>query len=116
MQASLVTKEELLPELVGYAVASCLALQDAPDLQRQGYGWASVIAQRTEGGVDTLIGVYERVKTETARNEMVVMRDDVEPGQEITLPIMHCYEVAHRPSVQAAVREAARLHETSPPE
>ncbi|MGH8083649.1 MAG: hypothetical protein ACREPV_00030 [Lysobacter sp.] len=98
----------ILQEINGYAMASCLAYSSEPRIQREGYGWASVVVQRMEGGIDTLAGVAEAVKAETFKRTPPVIPDEIGPGREIELSVLHCYEIAHQPAVQAIVEEAAR--------
>lgn len=100
----------ILQEIRGYAMASCLAYQPGPALRQQGYGWASAVVQGMDGGIDGLSSVAETVRRASADAPPPTIRDETAPGQEMQLTILHCYQVAHSPAVEAAVRDAARAY------
>ncbi|MDD4880188.1 MAG: hypothetical protein PHR30_04115 [Gallionellaceae bacterium] len=100
------SRPEVLRDVEGYAVASCLANQTQPYLKDQGDAWASVIVQRMKGRLDVLASISEQVKRESAKGEMAVIRDDVGPAKDKTLPVLYCGEIIDRPSVRAEIQKA----------
>jgi hypothetical protein len=101
-----IVDSELLRHIEGYAIASCLVLQPEPYLRDQGDAWASVIVQRLQGSLDPLVRLAEVVQRENGHTGMAVMRDEMNPGQDKTLPLMHCFELMDRPSVRDAILDA----------
>ncbi len=99
-------RPEVLRDVEGYAIASCLTMQVQPYLKDQGDAWASVIVQRTKGSLDVLIGVAEQVKRETAKGNMAVIRDEIGPGKDKSLPVLYCGEIIDEPAVRAAIQKA----------
>ncbi len=97
---------EMMRDVEGYAIASCLTNQTQPYLKDQGDAWASVIVQRMKGNLDVLVGIAEQVKKENAKGEMVVIRDEAGPGKEKTLPVLYCSEIIARASVRAEIQKA----------
>lgn len=99
-------RPELLRDVEGYAIASCLTNQAQPYLKDQGDAWASVIVQRMKGSLDALAGISEQVKRENARGDMAVIRDEASPEKDKTLPVLYCGEIIDRPSVRGAIQKA----------
>ena len=99
-------RPEVLRDVEGYAIASCLTNQTQPYLKDQGDAWASVIVQRMKGSFDVLAGIAEHIKRENAKGEMAVIRDETGPGRDKTLPVLYCSEIIDRPSVRAAIQKA----------
>ena len=52
-------RPEVLRDVEGYAIASCLTNQTQPYLMDQGDAWASVIVQRMKGNLEVLAGIAE---------------------------------------------------------
>ncbi|MDR1968394.1 MAG: hypothetical protein LBQ32_06850 [Burkholderiaceae bacterium] len=99
-------RPEVLRDVEGYAIASCLTYQAQPYLKDQGDAWASVIVQRMKGNLNALAGIAEQVKRESAKGDMAVIRDEANPKKDKTLPILYCSEMIDRPSVRAAIQNA----------
>jgi len=99
-------RPEVLRDVEGYAIASCLTNQTQPYLIDQGDAWASVIVQRMKGNLEVLAGIAERVKRENAKGEMAAIRDEAGSGKDKTLPVLYCGEIIDRPSVRAAIEKA----------
>jgi hypothetical protein len=95
-------------DVEGYAIASCLAVQDQPYLKDQGDGWASAIIQRAKGGLDALTAVAAAVKAEVARGQMAVIHSETGPMMDKTLPVLYCAEIIDAPSIQAAINKAIK--------
>ncbi len=100
-----VPRSKVLRDIEGYAIASCLTFQSNPYLKDQGDAWASVIIQRMKGNPGILAGVVEQIKLESKKGDMAVIRDDVIPGQDKTLPVLFCSEIIDRPGVRAAIQK-----------
>lgn len=101
-----IPRTEVLRDAEGYTIASCLVFQPHPYLKDQGDAWASVIIQRMKGSPDALVGIVEQVKLEINKGDMAVIRDDVTPGQDKTLPVLFCSEIIDSPGVRAAIQKA----------
>ncbi len=99
-------RPEVLRDVEGYAIASCLANQAQPYLKDQGDAWASVVVQRMKGDLDALAGIAAQVKTENAKGGMAVVRDEAEPGKDKALPLLYCSEIIDKPAVRAAIQTA----------
>jgi hypothetical protein len=102
-------RPEVLRDVEGYAIASCLASQSDPYLKDQGDAWASVIIQRMKGDVEVLDDVLDRVKHENAKGEMAVIRDETGPGKDKALPMLYCVEIIDESSVRAAIQKAVAV-------
>lgn len=99
-------RTEVLRDVEGYAIASCLTIQTQPYLKDQGDAWASVIVQRAKGSLDVLTGVAEQVKRENAKGNMAVIREEEGQGKDKLLPVLYCGEIIDRSSVRAAIQKA----------
>jgi hypothetical protein len=99
-------RPEVVRDVEGYAIASCLVNQSQPYLKDQGDAWASVIVQRMKGDLEVFAGLAEQVKVETAKGEMAVVRNEAEPGTDKTLPLLYCSEIIDEPAVRAAIQKA----------
>lgn len=99
-------RPEVLRDVEGYAIASCLVNQPQPYLKDQGDAWASVIVQRMKGSLDVLAGIAEQVKRESAKGDMAVIRDETGSGKDKVLPVLYCGEIIDRPSVRAEIQKA----------
>ena len=99
-------RPEVLRDIEGYAIASCLTNQTQPYLKDQGDAWASVIVQRMKGSLDVLTSIAEQVKRENAKGEMAIIRDEAGPGKDKALPVLYCNEIIDRPSVRSAIQKA----------
>jgi hypothetical protein len=99
---------ELLRDVEGYAIASCLASQSHPYLKDQGDAWASVIIQRMHGDPSVLLDIVEQVAVEVEKGNMAVMRSDVEPGQDKILPVLFCNEIIYQPKIRSKILEAVK--------
>jgi len=99
-------RPDVLRDVEGYAIASCLANQAQPYLREQGDAWASVIIQRSRADLDTLARLDEQVKREIAKGDMAVIRNEVGPEKDKILPLLYCAEIIDTPSVRAAIRKA----------
>lgn len=99
-------RPEVLRDMEGYAIASCLVLQPLPYFKDQGDAWASVIIQRMKGSPDVLAGIVEQVKLENKKGDMAVIRDEAESEQDKVLPVLYCNEIIDRPAVRAAIQKA----------
>lgn len=96
----------VLRDVEGYAIASCMTMQDEPYLKDQGDAWASVIVQRMKGSLDALSGVAEQVRREQAKGDMAMIRNEAGPEPDKPLPLLYCGEIIDRPSVRAAIQQA----------
>lgn len=106
-------RSDVLRDVEGYAVASCLVNQAEPYLKDQGDAWASVVLQRTKGDVEVFARIAEEVKRENAKADMAVIRNEAEPGSDKALPVLHCAEMIDRASVRAAIQKAVATIEPS---
>ncbi len=93
-------------DVEGYAIASCLVGQKSPYLKDQGDGWASVIVQRGKGDLEVFRTVESAVKAELAKGDMAVIRNEVGPEPDKSLPVLYCGEIIDKPAVRAAIRKA----------
>ncbi|WP_349263243.1 hypothetical protein [Steroidobacter sp.] len=99
-------RPEVVRDVEGYAIASCLVNQSEPYLKDQGDAWASVIVQRMKGDLEVFANIAERVKLETAKGDMAVVRTEAEPGTDKALPVLYCSEIIDKPPVRAAIEKA----------
>jgi hypothetical protein len=99
-------RPQVLRDVEGYAIATCLVNQPQPYLQDQGDAWASVIVQRMKGSLDVLADIAEQVKRENAKGEMAVIRDEAALGKDKTLPLLYCGEIIDRPAMRTAIQKA----------
>ncbi len=99
-------RPEVLRDVEGYAIATCLVNQPQSYLKDQGDAWASVIVQRMKGNLDVFAGIAEHVKRENAKGGMAVIRDEAEAGKDKALPVLYCSEIIDSPSVRAAIQKA----------
>jgi hypothetical protein len=99
-------RPEVLRDVEGYAIASCLVNQPQLYLKDQGDAWASVIIQRMKGDLDIFAGIAEQVKRENAKGEMAAIRDEAKPGTDKTLPVLYCSEIIDKPAVRAVIQKA----------
>ena len=99
-------RPEVLRDVEGYAIASCLNNQADPALKDQGDAWASVIVQRAKGNLDSFTDLGEQVKRECATGDMAVMRDEANPREGKALPVLYCAEIIDSPPVRAAIQKA----------
>ena len=97
-------RPEVVRDVEGYAIASCLVNQSQPYLHDQGDAWASVIVQRMNGDLEVFHGVAEQAKLETAKGEMAVVRNEAAPGSDKALPVLYCSEIIDKPAVRAAIQ------------
>jgi hypothetical protein len=93
-------------DVESYAIASCLVYQKQPYLKDQGDGWASAIVQRAKGDINDLTAVAMAVKTEVAKGNMAVIRNEMGPAPDKLLPVAYCYEILDTPLVHEAVEKA----------
>lgn len=106
-------RPEVLRDVEGYAIASCLVYQAPPYLQEQGDAWASVIVQRMKGDLEVFTGLAEQVKRESMEGETAVIRDESEPGKGKLLPVLYCSEIIDKPAVRAAIQRAVAALKSS---
>lgn len=99
-------RPEVLRDVEGYAIATCLVSQPQPYLKDQGDAWTSVIVQRLKGDLEVLAALAEQIKRENAKGEMAVIRDETQPGKDKILPVLYCSEMIDRPAVRAAIQKA----------
>lgn len=99
-------RPEVVRDVEGYAIASCLVNQSEPYLQDQGDAWASVIVQRMNGDIEVFASVAEQVKLEAAKGGMAVIRTEGAGGSDKALPVLYCSEIIDKPVVRAAVQKA----------
>lgn len=99
-------RPDVLRDVEGYAIASCLTYQTEPYLKDQGDAWASVIVQRMKGDLDALSNLAEQVKRENEAGKIAVIRDETQPEKGKTLPVLHCGEIIDRPVVRVAIQKA----------
>lgn len=96
------SNEEMLHEIKGYAIASCLTKQKEAFLKDQGYRWAEAIIQSSSRyDFEVLLAISDAVKKEISKNNMFTIRDETTPYIPKALPIYYCYGIASKPSVQA---------------
>ena len=100
------TRPEVLRDVEGYAIASCLVSQRESYLVDQGNGWASVVVQRMKGEIDTFAAVAETVKRELAKGDMAIIRDESAPNADKMLPILYCSEIIDTPAVRGEIAKA----------
>jgi hypothetical protein len=96
-----------LRDIESYAIASCLWNQRNAFLQDQGDAWASVIIQRAKINIESLTNIAAQVKTETEKGEIAVIRDEIGPNKDKSLPVLYCYEIIDKPTVRAAIQKVA---------
>jgi len=108
-----ISRSQVLRDVEGYAIASCLAFQSNTYLKDQGDAWASVIIQRMKGSPDALAEIVEKVRYEIEQGNMAVIRDDVTPGQDKNLPVLFCGEIIDLPKVRSAIQKAIIVLEAS---
>jgi hypothetical protein len=106
-------RSEVLRDVEGYAIASCLTYQAQAYLKDQGDAWASVIVQRMKGSLDALVAVAEQVKRENARGDRAVIRDESGQEKDKILPVLYCGEMIDTPAVRAAIQKAVAELEPS---
>ena len=99
-------RTEVLRDVEGYAIASCLTYQAEPYLKDQGDAWASVIVQRMKGDLEALADLAEQVKRQNEAGNMAVVRDETRPEKGKTLLVLHCGEIIDRPVVRVAIQKA----------
>lgn len=99
-------RSEVLRDVEGYAIASCLTYQTQPYLKDQGDAWASVIVQRMKGSLETFAAVAEQVKRESKGDDVAVIRNESGAEQDKILPVLYCSEMIDNPSVRAAIQKA----------
>jgi hypothetical protein len=98
-------RSEVVRDVEGYAIASCLVNQSEPYLEDQGDAWASVIVQRMKGDLEVFADLAEQVKLETAKGEMATIRNEAEPGSDKALPVLYCGEIIDKPPIRAAIQK-----------
>lgn len=99
-------RPEVLRDVEGYAIASCLTHQPMPFLKDQGDAWAAVIVQRMKGDIEALSGIAEQVARETASGDMAVIRNEAGPEADKALPLLYCGEIIDKPAVRSAIQKA----------
>ncbi|WP_374400833.1 hypothetical protein [Niveibacterium sp.] len=99
-------RPEVLRDVEGYAIASCLTHQPQPLLKDQGDAWAAVIVQRMKGDIEALSGIAEQVAHETASGDMAVIRNEAGPEPDKALPLLYCGEIIDKPAVRTAIQKA----------
>lgn len=100
-------RPDVLRDVQGYAIASCLVKQDQPYLRDQGDAWASAIVQRGYGDIGILTDLARQVAAEVAQENMFIVRDETIPGASKALPLVYCSEIIDQPAVRAAIQRAA---------
>ncbi len=99
---------ELLRDVEGYAIASCLASQPHSYLKDQGDAWASVIVQRMHGDPSVLLDIFKRVTIQVEKGNIAVMRSEIEPGQDKILPVLFCSEIIYQPEIRSTILEVVK--------
>lgn len=102
-------RTDLLRDLEGYAIASCLVYQSDPYLQDQGDAWASVIVQRSQGDLEVFTNLATQVKNEVGKGEMAVIRDEAGAGKDKALPVLYCGEIIDKPAIRSAIEAGVGL-------
>jgi hypothetical protein len=102
-------RSEVLRDVEGYAIASCLLNQTDPYLKDQGDAWASVIVQRMKGNSDDLADIREEVKREIAKGRMAIIRNEIGPEKDKAVPLLYCNEIIDRPRIRAAIQSAVAV-------
>jgi hypothetical protein len=102
-------RSEVLRDVEGYAIASCLLNQTDPYLKDQGDAWASVIVQRMKGNFDDLAGIREEVKREIAKGRMAIIRNETGPEKDKAVPLLYCNEIIDRPKIRTAIQSAVAV-------
>lgn len=95
-------------DVEGYAIATCLASQKEPYLKDQGDAWASVIVQRSHGGIEQFSSVAAAVKTALTQARVPVIHQDSDSPKDKELPVLYCAEIIDAPGVDGAIRKAVR--------
>jgi hypothetical protein len=98
----------LRDDLVGYATASCLLLQDNSYLQDQGQRWAGAIMQNAHGGVEKWAPVAAAVRAELATSGVAQGQGEGPRAPTTPLPVMTCGRITSTPIVRRAIDLAAR--------
>lgn len=101
------SRTEVVRDVEGYAIASCLVHQTEPYLKDQGDAWAAVIIQRMKGDLDPLAQIAAQVKAEVAKGEMTVIRDESQADKDKALPVQYCGEIIDKPDVRIAILKVA---------
>ena len=108
LPANVFARDKVRRDVESYAIASCLAYQQQPYLKDQGDGWASAVVQRSKGDINAFTAVAAAVKTEVAKGDMAVIRNEAGPEPDKTLPIAYCVELLDTPSIHAAIEKAIK--------
>ncbi len=95
-------------DLVAYATASCLILQDNSYLQDQGQRWAGAIMQNAHGGVEKWAPVAAAVKAQFATSGVAQGQGEGPQAPTVPLPVMTCGRIASTPVVRKAIDGAAK--------
>jgi hypothetical protein len=95
-------------DLVGYAMASCLAIQPNDYLKDQGQRWAGAIMQDAHGPVEAWAPVATAVKAELGRSGIARGQGDGPTAAAVPLPVMTCGRIATTPAVRQAIAVAAK--------
>ena len=108
LPANAYAHDKVRRDVESYAIASCLAYQQQPYLKDQGDGWASAVVQRSKGDINAFTDVAVAVKTEVAKGDMAVIRNEAGPEPDKTLPVAYCVELLDSPSIHAAIEKAIK--------
>lgn len=95
-------------DLTRYAMAACLAAQNEPMLQDQGWRWAAGLVEGGHGPIEAWTPVAEAAAIELARSGVGMGKPDGPSSPSIPMPLMTCGQIADAPSVRAAIDTAAR--------
>lgn len=102
-----VPRPDVLRDVEGYAIASCLVKQDQSYLRDQGDAWASAVVQRGHGDIEVFTDLAKQVAAEVAQGNMFIARDETNPGAGKALPLVYCSEIIDQPAVRAAIQKSA---------
>jgi hypothetical protein len=109
--AALQARSTLDRDVEGYAMASCLAAAGDPRLKDESDAWASVIVQRSRGGIAPFTALAAAVRAELARRGIDRMSIETPAGaSDRPVPLLTCHDIIDAPAVAKALDTArARL-------
>lgn len=96
-------RSQLQRDVEGYAVATCLVLQNDAVLKEQGDGWASIIVQRGYGRIEDwqpLIDAVTLTLTVSQVPMTVIKGEGISSKQ---MPVFYCAEIIDQPEVRNTI-------------
>lgn len=94
-------RSQLQRDIEGYAVATCLALQNDVVLKEQGDGWASIIVQRGYGRIEDWQPLIDAVTLTVSQVPMTVIKGEGISSKQ--MPVFYCAEIIDQPEVRNTI-------------